>query len=73
MVLDLKATKRANMLTWVGLGRKFIFWFHEEFFHCSLYNKTFLNYNLHFISVMSVQFGVLARLTWWEYSWDVSK
>ena len=20
---------------------------------------------------MSVQFGVLARLTWWEYSWDI--
>jgi hypothetical protein len=21
--------------------------------------------------MMSVQFGVLARLTWWEYSWDI--
>lgn len=20
---------------------------------------------------MSVQFGILARLTWWEYSWDI--
>lgn len=20
---------------------------------------------------MSVQFGALARLTWWEYSWDI--
>ena len=20
---------------------------------------------------MSTQFGVLARLTWWEYSWDI--
>ena len=20
---------------------------------------------------MSLQFGVLARLTWWEYSWDI--
>jgi flagellar motility protein MotE (MotC chaperone) len=32
-----KAERRANNLTWVGLG------------------------------LMSVQFGVLARLTWWEY------
>lgn len=21
--------------------------------------------------MMSVQFGILARLTWWEYSWDI--
>lgn len=40
--LDLKAGRKANMLSWVGLG------------------------------LMSVQFGVLARLTWFEYSWDVS-
>lgn len=20
---------------------------------------------------MGVQFGILARLTWWEYSWDI--
>lgn len=42
MELDAKAGRKANALTWVGLG------------------------------LMSVQFGVLARLTWWEYSWDVS-
>lgn len=42
MELDGKAGRKANALTWVGLG------------------------------LMSVQFGVLARLTWWEYSWDVS-
>uniref|UniRef100_A0A182NKB6 Calcium uniporter protein n=1 Tax=Anopheles dirus TaxID=7168 RepID=A0A182NKB6_9DIPT len=23
------------------------------------------------LGLMSVQFGVLARLTWWEYSWDI--
>lgn len=23
------------------------------------------------LSLMSVQFGILARLTWWEYSWDI--
>ncbi|XP_053955071.1 uncharacterized protein LOC128861170 [Anastrepha ludens] len=23
------------------------------------------------LSLMAVQFGVLARLTWWEYSWDI--
>lgn len=23
------------------------------------------------LAMMSVQFGVLARLTWWEYSWDI--
>lgn len=23
------------------------------------------------LGMMSVQFGVLARLTWWEYSWDI--
>ncbi|XP_065215170.1 calcium uniporter protein, mitochondrial isoform X2 [Planococcus citri] len=23
------------------------------------------------LSMMGVQFGVLARLTWWEYSWDI--
>ena len=40
--LDIKAGRKANMLSWVGLG------------------------------LMSVQFGVLARLTWFEYSWDVS-
>ncbi|XP_053674533.1 calcium uniporter protein, mitochondrial, partial [Anopheles nili] len=39
--LDLKAARKTNALTWVGLG------------------------------LMSVQFGVLARLTWWEYSWDI--
>ncbi|CRK95893.1 CLUMA_CG009339, isoform A [Clunio marinus] len=39
--LDEKAARKANALTWVGLG------------------------------LMSVQFGVLARLTWWEYSWDI--
>lgn len=42
MELDALAGRKANALTWVGLG------------------------------LMSVQFGVLARLTWWEYSWDVS-
>jgi hypothetical protein len=42
MELDVKAGRKANMLSWVGLG------------------------------LMSVQFGVLARLTWFEYSWDVS-
>ena len=38
----MKAGRKANALSWVGLG------------------------------MMSVQFGVLARLTWFEYSWDVS-
>ena len=42
MELDMKAGRKANALSWVGLG------------------------------MMSVQFGVLARLTWFEYSWDVS-
>ena len=23
------------------------------------------------LAFMSTQFGVLARLTWWEYSWDI--
>jgi hypothetical protein len=23
------------------------------------------------LAFMSAQFGVLARLTWWEYSWDI--
>lgn len=23
------------------------------------------------LGLMSMQFGVLARLTWWEYSWDI--
>lgn len=23
------------------------------------------------LGMMSVQFGILARLTWWEYSWDI--
>ena len=23
------------------------------------------------LGAMSVQFGILARLTWWEYSWDI--
>ncbi|KAG5677554.1 hypothetical protein PVAND_007304 [Polypedilum vanderplanki] len=41
MELDIKAGRKANVLSWVGLG------------------------------LMSVQFGVLARLTWFEYSWDI--
>ena len=24
-----------------------------------------------FLYAMGVQFGILARLTWWEYSWDI--
>lgn len=39
--LEIKAIRRTNVLTWVGLG------------------------------FMSIQFGILARLTWWEYSWDI--
>lgn len=39
--LHLRATKRARVLSWVGLG------------------------------LMGLQFGFLARLTWWEYSWDI--
>lgn len=23
------------------------------------------------LGLMSMQFGILARLTWWEYSWDI--
>ena len=23
------------------------------------------------LGAMSLQFGILARLTWWEYSWDI--
>jgi calcium uniporter protein, mitochondrial len=23
------------------------------------------------LGLMAVQFGALARLTWWEYSWDI--
>ena len=23
------------------------------------------------LGLMGVQFGILARLTWWEYSWDI--
>lgn len=37
----LQGERRANRLTWLGLG------------------------------LMGVQFGFLARLTWWEYSWDI--
>ena len=37
----MKAEKRTNHLTWLGLG------------------------------LMGLQFGLLARLTWWEYSWDI--
>ena len=40
-ILADQAERRAQNLTWVGLG------------------------------LMSVQFGILARLTWWEYSWDI--
>lgn len=34
------------------------------------------NQNTHFLSwlglgLMGLQFGILARLTWWEYSWDI--
>ncbi|XP_055912421.1 calcium uniporter protein, mitochondrial [Eupeodes corollae] len=39
--LSAEASRRANFMTWAGLG------------------------------FMSVQFGILARLTWWEYSWDI--
>lgn len=39
--LNLIAERKANQMTWLGLG------------------------------MMSVQFGILARLTWWEYSWDI--
>ncbi|XP_055841123.1 calcium uniporter protein, mitochondrial [Episyrphus balteatus] len=39
--LSAEASRRANLMTWAGLG------------------------------FMSVQFGILARLTWWEYSWDI--
>ena len=39
--LALRAEKRTNRLTWLGL------------------------------SLMGLQFGLLARLTWWEYSWDI--
>ena len=39
--IAVKAEKRTNRLTWVGLG------------------------------LMGLQFGLLARLTWWEYSWDI--
>jgi len=39
--IALKAEKRTNRLTWIGLG------------------------------LMGLQFGLLARLTWWEYSWDI--
>jgi len=37
----MKADKRTNRLTWLGLG------------------------------MMGLQFGLLARLTWCEYSWDI--
>ena len=37
----MKAEKRTNRLTWLGLG------------------------------LMGLQFGLLARLTWFEYSWDI--
>ncbi len=40
-ILAAQAERKANHLTWLGLG------------------------------LMSVQFGILARLTWWEYSWDI--
>ena len=39
--LEVKAQKRTNFLSWLGLG------------------------------LMGLQFGILARLTWWEYSWDI--
>uniref|UniRef100_A0A0A9XL87 Calcium uniporter protein n=2 Tax=Lygus hesperus TaxID=30085 RepID=A0A0A9XL87_LYGHE len=41
MELDARASRKTNVMTWMGLG------------------------------LMSVQFGILARLTWWEYSWDI--
>ncbi|XP_030372569.1 calcium uniporter protein, mitochondrial isoform X2 [Scaptodrosophila lebanonensis] len=41
MELSRQASRRTNIMTWLGLG------------------------------LMSVQFGILARLTWWEYSWDI--
>ncbi|XP_052829942.1 calcium uniporter protein, mitochondrial isoform X2 [Octopus bimaculoides] len=39
--LEVRAQRRTNMLSWLGLG------------------------------MMGLQFGILARLTWWEYSWDI--
>ena len=39
--LDQRASQRANLCVWGGLG------------------------------FMALQFGLLARLTWWEYSWDI--
>ncbi|XP_071952003.1 calcium uniporter protein, mitochondrial-like [Antedon mediterranea] len=39
--LDIRASKRTNLVIWGGLG------------------------------YMALQFGLLARLTWWEYSWDI--
>jgi hypothetical protein len=39
--LHVKAAKKTNFLSWVGL------------------------------SCMGLQFGILGRLTWWDYSWDI--
>jgi calcium uniporter protein, mitochondrial len=38
---------------------------------CALDEFVKWQYFFIFTGMMSVQFGVLARLTWWEYSWDI--
>ena len=52
------AEERTNMMTWVGLGLMSV----SSAEDCTRdWTET----------SVQVQFGILARLTWWEYSWDI--
>lgn len=68
-----EAERRTSLLTWTGLSKKHIF-----FFKLLLSGRNIVVIIKHAIlipfineALMGVQFGVLARLTWWEYSWDI--
>ena len=47
-------------------GISFFFSFFLFYFFLHSQRLTWLG-----LSLMGIQFGFLARLTWWEYSWDV--
>ena len=38
---------------------------------CASISKKADLYGWTILGCMGVQFGILARLTWWEYSWDI--
>jgi len=76
--LDKIAERTGRNIALMGMRSKFFFFIYDTLLFFFLFLMMFyddittiLSHYFPGLAALCVQWGLMARLTWWEYSWDV--